>query len=252
MAAGRVAILGATSTIARALAARYAQEGRDLLLCGRDLPEVEAVARDLALRYGIETDACLLDPAAEDYPQLLWRLDGSAPLAGVVWAIGTMAAAAGQAGAAELRDTTWVNFGAAVAAIEALLPAIDPGGFVVVLSSVAGERGRARNYVYGAAKAALSVYAQGLNQRLAGTGPRVTAVQLGVVDITAVQLGVVDSQMTWGMAGGPHGADPERVALAIAAAVRRRRARVHVPAVWALVMLALRALPEGIFNRLNL
>lgn len=242
MAAGRVAILGATSTIARALAARYAQEGRDLLLCGRDLPEVEAVARDLALRYGIETDACLLDPAAEDYPQLLWRLDGSAPLAGVVWAIGTMAAAAGQAGAAELRDTTWVNFGAAVAAIEALLPAIDPGGFVVVLSSVAGERGRARNYVYGAAKAALSVYAQGLNQRLAGTGPRVTAVQLGVVD----------SQMTWGMAGGPHGADPERVALAIAAAVRRRRARVHVPAVWALVMLALRALPEGIFNRLNL
>ena len=242
MAAGRIAILGATSTVARALAARYAREGRDLLLCGRDLSEVESVAQDLALRYGVEVEACLLDPGAQDYPQVLWRLDGRPQLLGVVWAIGTMAAAAGAAAVDEIRDTTWVNFGAAAAAIEALLPAIDPSGFIVLLSSVAGERGRARNYVYGAAKAALSVYGQGLNHRLAGTGPRVTVVQLGVVD----------SQMTWGMQGGPRGADPDRVARAVVRAVQARRARVHVPAVWAPIMLVLRALPESVFNRLQI
>ncbi len=242
MASSRIAILGATSTVARALAACYAREGRDLLLCGRNLEETERVAQDLSLRYGVAAEALLLDPAARDYPQVLWRLEGQPPLQGVVWAIGTMAAAAGAASAEELRETTWVNFGAAAAAIEALLPAIDPGGFIVLLSSVAGERGRARNYVYGAAKAALSTYGQGLNHRLAGRGPRVTVVQLGVVD----------SQMTWGMAGGPSGADPEKVAQAIVRAVRRRRARVHVPHVWAWVMLVIRLLPEALFNRLKI
>ncbi len=241
MPAGRIAILGATSTIARAIAACYAQAGQDLLLCGRLLPEVEKVAQDLSLRYGISAEALLLDPDLPDYPQVLWRLEGGRPLQGVVWAIGTMAAAAGDADPDDIRETTWVNFGAAAAAVEGLLPAIDPRGFIVLLSSVAGERGRRKNYVYGAAKAALSTYGQGLNHRLAGRGPRVTVVQLGVVD----------SQMTWGMAGGPAGADPDKVARAIVQAVRSRKARVHVPALWGPIMLVLRLLPEPLFNRLQ-
>ena len=242
MARGRIAILGATSTVARALAEVYAQDGQDLLLCARNLPEAERVAQDLRIRYGVAAEPCLLDPDAPDYPQVLWRLEGGAPLQGVVWAIGTMAAAAGATDAQELREATWVNFGAAAAAIEALLPAVDPQGFIVLLSSVAGERGRRRNYVYGAAKAALTTYGQGLNHRLAGRGPRVTVVQLGVVD----------SQMTWGMSGGPAGADPGKVASAIVRAVRRRRARVHVPPVWAWIMLVVRLLPEPLFNRLKI
>lgn len=239
---GRIAVLGATSTVARALARYYAQQGKDLLLCGRSLPELERVAQDISLRFGVAAQASLLDPDAPDYPQVLWRLEGEAPLAGVIWAIGTMEAAAGDADAAELRQSSWVNFGAATAAIEGLLPAIDPKGFIVLLSSVAGERGRRRNYIYGAAKAALSTYGQGLNHRLAGRGPRVTVVQLGVVD----------SQMTWGMVGGPAGADPDKVAGAIGQAVRARRARVHVPAIWAPIMLVLRLLPESLFNRLQI
>ncbi len=241
MAPGRIAILGATSTVARALAACYAREGQDLLLCGRSLPEAEKVAQDLSLRYGIAAEACLFDPDLPDYPQVLWRLEGGPPLQGVVWAIGTMSAAAGEAGPDDIRQTTWVNFGAAVAAIEGLLPAVHAKGFIVLLSSVAGERGRRKNYVYGAAKAALTTYGQGLNHRLAGRGPRVTVVQLGVVD----------SQMTWGMAGGPSGAAPEKVAKAIIRAVRAGRGRVHVPAVWGPIMLLLRLLPEPVFNRLQ-
>ena len=238
---GKIAILGATSTIARALAACYAQEGRDLLLCGRNLAEVERIAQDIALRFGVEAQACPLDPDAPDYPQLLWRLEGSAPLQGVIWAIGTMTAAGGATDLGTLRESIWLNYGAAAVAIEGLLPAVDPKGFIVLLSSVAGERGRRRNYVYGAAKAALTVYGQGLNHRLAGRGPRVTVVQLGVVD----------SQMTWGMPRGPRGADPARVARAIVRAVQAGRARVHIPVMWRPVMLVLRLLPEFVFNRLD-
>ncbi len=241
MPSGRIAILGATSTIGRAIAAEYARTGQNLLLCGRSLGEVERVAQDLSLRYGVAAEACLLDPDLPDYPQVLWRLEGGRPLGGVVWAIGTMSAAAGGGGPDEIRASTWVNFGAAVAAIEGLLPAVDPKGFIVLLSSVAGERGRRKNYVYGAAKAALTTYGQGLNHRLAGRGPRVTVVQLGVVD----------SQMTWGMSGGPAGADPEQVARAIVQAVRAGKGRVHVPAVWGPIMFLLRLVPESVFNRLQ-
>jgi len=242
MAEGPIAILGATSTVARALAHLWAKEGKSLLLSGRDEAELDRIARDLRLRYGVPVEVRRMDPAAGDYPQLLWGLKGLPALAGIVWAVGTMAGAGGSAEPSALRETTWVNFGAAVAAIEGLLPAVDPKGFIVLLSSVAGERGRRKNYVYGAAKAALSTYGQGLNHRLAGRGPRVTVVQLGVVD----------SQMTWGMAGAPKGADPEKVAGSIARAVAAGRGRVHVPATWGLIMFVVRLLPEPIFNRLNI
>ena len=154
----------------------------------------------------------------------------------------SIVAAAAEADPTLLRASTWVNFGAAVAAVEGLLPHTAPSGFIVLLSSVAGERGRARNYIYGASKAALTTYGSGLNHRLAGKGPRVTVVQLGVVD----------SQMTWGMDAGTSGAAPAKVADSIARAVKKRRARVYVPTRWGLIMPILRLLPEVLFNRLRI
>lgn len=240
---GCVAVLGATSTVARALAARYAQEGFGLLLAGRQEDEVERVGQDLALRYDVPVRTLALDPEAPDYPgALVAATRAFAPLQGVIWAIGTMEGQAAESDPALLRRSTWVNFGAAVAAIEAFLPMIAPAGFIVLLSSVAGERGRRGNYIYGAAKAALSTYGAGLRHRLAGTGPCVTVVQLGVVD----------SQMTWGLSAAVRAADPEDVAKAITHAVRQGRARVHVPALWGLIMLAVRLMPEGLFNRLDI
>ena len=243
MGKGYVAILGATSTVGRALAAHYAREGFDILLAGRQEDEVHRVGQDLATRYRCSVRAVHLDSDSFDYPQALLALaSGVAPLRGVVWALGTMHAAAAEADAALLRTSTWVNFGAAVAAVEGLLPHVAPSGFIVLLSSVAGERGRARNYIYGASKAALTTYGAGLNHRFAGHGPRVTVVQLGVVD----------SQMTWGMDAGMPGADPEEVAAGIARAVAKGRSRAHVPKRWGLIMFVLRLLPEAIFNRLRI
>lgn len=243
MGKGYIAILGATSTVGRALAAHYAREGFDILLAGRQVDEIHRVGLDLETRYQCSTCTVPLDADSPTYPQaMLGTVAEMAPLLGLVWALGTMLGAAAESDPSRLRTSTWVNFGAAVAAVEGLLPHIAPSGFIVLLSSVAGDRGRARNYIYGASKAALSTYGAGLNHRFAGHGPRVTVVQLGVVD----------SQMTWGMDVGASGTDPDEVARGIAHAVANGRGRAYVPARWRVIMFVLRLLPEVIFNRLRI
>ncbi len=238
-----VLVLGATSTVARALSARLARDGVPLHLAGRDMPELDRIAQDLRIRYGSDVTVVECDVEAGDYPQAtVAAMSQHAPLKGVLWAFGTMTAAAGAEDAQSLRESGWVNFGAAPPLIEALLPLVDRQGFVAFLSSVAGDRGRKSNYVYGAAKAALGTYGLGLRHRLRGTGP----------SVTVVKLGVVDTRMTWGMdvLGGV--ADPETVATKVDRAILRRKAVAYVPRRWALVMAVIRILPEPLFNLLHI
>lgn len=239
---GPILVLGASSTIARSLAAEYARSGAPLVLAGRDLGELGRTAQDLRLRHRVEVRTAPCDLFAPDYPQPLFSALEPLPLLrGVIWAFGTMRAAAGSQKPEALRASAWVNFGAAPLVIEALLAKIDPQGFIAFLSSVAGDRGRQANYVYGAAKAALGTYALGLRHRLHNQGP----------SITVVRLGVVDTQMTWGYPT-VFGADPDGVARAILQGVARRRAVLYVPRKWALVMAIIRHLPEPVFNRLRI
>ncbi len=238
-----VLVLGATSTVARSLAARWAQEGLPLLLAGRDLPEIERVAADIRVRYGSQVEVVACDTAAAGYPEaVLASVARAGPLRGVLWAFGTMAGADGSGDAQTLRDSAWVNFGAAPPLIEGLLPLIDREGFIALLSSVAGDRGRQSNYVYGAAKAALGTYGLGLRHRLSGKGP----------SVTVVRLGVVDTRMTWGMNVPGGTADPDAVAQAVQRGIARRRAVVYAPRRWALVMAVIRNLPEPLFNLLRI
>ncbi len=241
--ANGVLVLGATSTIARALSARWARDGVPLHLVGRDTPELERIAQDLRIRYGSDVSVLGCDIAAGDFPQATVTAMGQhAPLRGIVWAFGTMVAADGAADAQSLRAGAWVNFGAAPPLIEALLPLVDRQGFIAFLSSVAGDRGRQSNYVYGAAKAALSVYGLGLRHRLRGAGP----------SVTVLKLGVVDTRMSWGM-GVPGGAaDPEAVAAEVQRAIGAGKAVAYVPRRWALVMAVIRHLPEPLFNLLRI
>ncbi len=115
-------------------------------------------------------------------------------------------------------------------------------GVLVGVSSVAGERGRAANYVYGSAKAGFSAFLSGLRARLTGTG----------VHVLTVKPGFVYTRMTAGMALPPMlTATPEQVARTVLRAVRRRRDVVYSPAIWRLIMLAVRAMPERLFKRLR-
>ena len=111
-----------------------------------------------------------------------------------------------------------------------------------MITSVAGDRGRASNYVYGAAKGAVTLFLGGLRNRLHDTG----------VHVLTIKPGFVDTPMTAAFPKGPLWATPERVARGIRSAIRRRRDVVHLPGFWLPIMLVIRSIPERIFKRLSL
>ena len=113
-------------------------------------------------------------------------------------------------------------------------------GFICGITSVAGDRGRQSNYIYGSSKAALGVYLQGLRDRLSGAG----------VTVTTIKPGFVDTPMTFGRPGLTGLASPQRVARVIRRAIEGGRAVVYVPWFWRWIMLFLRLVPERIFRRL--
>jgi decaprenylphospho-beta-D-erythro-pentofuranosid-2-ulose 2-reductase len=117
-------------------------------------------------------------------------------------------------------------------------------GYLCGVSSVAGDRGRQSNYLYGSTKAGFSTYLDGLRNRLYRSG----------VAVITVKPGFVDTSMTWGLLNpkSPLVAAPERVARDIARAIRKRKNTVYTPWFWALVMLVIRLVPEPIFKRMSL
>ena len=115
-------------------------------------------------------------------------------------------------------------------------------GTIAVISSVAGDRGRQSNYVYGSAKGAVTIFLQGLRNRLHQSG----------VNVLTIKPGFVDTPMTAQMAKGSLWAQPDQVARGIVKAVERRRHTVYVPGFWLFVMLVIRSVPEILFKRLSL
>jgi short-subunit dehydrogenase len=240
-----VLVLGATSTIARAIAAELAARGFDLALAGRDEAELAAVAADLRARHRVKTTIRLLDALdVAGHPEAL-RPALTADLRGVVLAIGYLGdqrrAETDVAEARRIIDTNLTGCVTALNLVAAHL-AVSGGGFVCALSSVAGDRGRQSNYIYGAAKAGLTTYLAGLRNRYAREGVRVLTVKAGVVD----------TRMSAGMPGSGLAASPARVARSVVRAVLAGRDTVYVPWFWRPIMLVIRAIPERIFKRLRL
>ena len=166
-------------------------------------------------------------------------------LRGVVLAIGYLGdqrrAETDPAEARRILDTNLTGCVSLLTVVAAHL-ATSGGGFVCALSSVAGDRGRQSNYVYGAAKAGLTTYLGGLRNRYARDGVRVLTVKAGVVD----------TRMSAGMPGAGLAASPERVARSVVRAITGGREVVYVPWFWRGIMLVIRAIPERVFKRLRL
>jgi short-subunit dehydrogenase len=145
----------------------------------------------------------------------------------------------------ELAERTFaVNYTGAVSVLHRLAPLLEAqgDGHVVVLSSVAGDRGRLKNYVYGSAKAGLNTYLQGLRARLFRKG----------VSVTTVKPGFMDTGMTWGLEGMFLVASPDEAARACLKAAKKRRHVVYVPFFWWGIMTIIRHIPEFIFKKMNI
>jgi decaprenylphospho-beta-D-erythro-pentofuranosid-2-ulose 2-reductase len=240
-------VLGASSPIARAVARHVAERGRRVILAGRDLDDLRATAADLAIRGAPRVDVLPFD--ASDlgshaaFAARCAELAGTAPLAVLVAFAFMPEQPDVDADPALVRRTVDATFTGAASVLHWLAPRLESqaGGRVVVLGSVAGDRGRPRNYVYGSAKAGLHAYLQGLRARL----------HRHRVPVTTVKLGFVDTAMTFGRPGTFLVASPESAAAAIVRHAERGADVRYVPSFWRPLMLGVRLIPERIFKRLD-
>ncbi|KPK82180.1 MAG: short-chain dehydrogenase [Gemmatimonas sp. SM23_52] len=246
--AGYVLVIGATSQIARAVSLEFAAAGYDLLLAGRSSDELERVAADIRIRSGstVQTarfEALDTDSHAEFVAQALDHCGNAIVGAIVVFGLlGDSQRARGDFSHAE--EIIRVNYLGAASMLTQLANHFEKEGrgFIVGISSVAGDRGRASNYIYGSAKGALSLFLQGLRNRLYSRG----------VHVLTVKPGFIDTRMTFGSVPTRLAADPQVVAKAIVRALKKRKDVIYVPWFWRYIMWAIRLLPEFVFKRTDL
>lgn len=242
-----VLVVGARSDIARAIARNYAGSGCELILAARSPDALAGDVADLKLRYGTAARAVAFDVL--DTAQHGAFLDslGELPdtMVCVVGLMGDQTQSEHDVAAADLVMRT--NYaGPALLFAEVANRMVARGfGQLVGVSSVAGERGRARNYVYGSAKAGFTAYLSGLRQRLAQAGSkvRVMTVLPGFVRTSALADMETPGLLT---------AEPEEVAAAIRKAEAKGRERIYVRPIWRLVMAVIRSLPEPVFKKVKL
>ena len=240
-----ILILGARSDIALACAHRYAGDGYGVLLAARNAATLEPAAQDLRLRHGV--GVTLHDFDALQIEGFTAFLDALPALPDValcaVGAMGDQTDSQRDPGAAS--RVLRANFEGPALILGMLAERFEArgSGRVIGITSVAGDRGRASNYVYGSAKAGLSAFLSGLRNRMAR----------GPVRVITVKPGFVATRMTEGLPLNPRlTATPEAVAEAIWSADSRKRDVVYVKPVWRLVMAIIRALPEAIFKKTRL
>ncbi len=239
-------ILGGSSSVARAFAFEVARLGADVLLAGRDTEDLARTAADLNIRTGRKATALEFDASAYDtHANFIETCRGMAERLNIFLAFGIMPSQEQtdrDFGLAKTMIET--NYLGAVSILDRLAPAMEAqgGGHVVVLGSVAGDRGRLRNYLYGSTKAALHTYVEGLRARLYRSG----------VQVLTIKPGVLDTAMTWGLPRLPFPATPEAFARATLAHIKRGREIAYVPGIWRVIMLVIRSIPERLFKRTDI
>jgi decaprenylphospho-beta-D-erythro-pentofuranosid-2-ulose 2-reductase len=240
-------IIGATSAIAEATARAMAERGSAFFLVGRSIPRLTVIAQDLKVRGASQVDVQALDAndltahgaVLERAEQRLAHLDTA------IVAYGHLSDQQACEQSAMLTVQELMTNAVSVAALLTRMAerfAVRRHGTIVVISSVAGERGRQSNYVYGSAKALVSTFLSGLRQRLHAANVRVITVKPGLVD----------TPMTESSRKGWLWAKPDVIAYGIVAAIDRSRSTVYLPGFWRPVMWAIRALPEPILRRLHI
>lgn len=238
-------ILGATSDIAKAIAHKYAAEGYNLVLAARNSGRLAEIATDLKIRYKIDATTAefdALDFASHDdfYAALNPKPDAVVLVFGY---LGDQDKA--QADFAEAQQIIHTNYTGAVSILNIVANDFElrQAGTIVGVSSVAGDRGRGSNYIYGSAKAGLTAYLSGLRNRLAKSN----------VHVLTVKPGFVRTKMTEGLPlPGPVTAKPEQVAKDIYNADQKRQNQIYSLWMWRYLMLIIRNIPEPIFKKMKL
>lgn len=243
-----VVVLGGTKGIGRALARRLAARGDRVHLLGRDIEELARCAADLEARMPKPTpvmySACDLE-RPDTFSPALEQADTA--LGGFDTVVVTAALFATQTQLEADREFTrrllTVNFANTVLFCEHARAALQArgGGTLCVVSSVAGDRGRKPVVLYGASKAGLSAYLEGLDHKFRATG----------LKTICVKPGFVRTAMTEGLPEPPFAADPDQVAASVVRAIDRGTPVVYAPPIWRLVMMVIRSLPRAVMRKVG-
>jgi short-subunit dehydrogenase len=243
----RILILGATSAIAMAVARELLAADTQFFLVARDRAKLDALRGDLHTRgaASVNTQVMDLDDTAAHQQMLtsaVQAMDGIdlALIAHGVLGDQSEAQTSFDAAASILHT----NFLSSVSLITWLANYFEQQhqGTLAVISSVAGDRGRKSNYVYGASKGALNIFLDGVRNRIDRAG----------VHVLTIRPGFVATPMTAHLPQGPLFATPARVARGIVKAIARRKEIVYVPSFWRPIMFVIRSVPEFVFKKLNL
>lgn len=237
-----ILILGASSSIGRATAMAFAEKGDTVYLAGREIAELERLSTDINIRYDLKDNTKALYGVLdieniESHHDFFNRVLITTPqLDGIVFAMGYMGES--------VSKTLNINFNAAVNILEICAAYFEQqkSGFIIGISSCAGDRGRKSNYLYGAAKGGFSIYLQGLRNKLFNSNIRVITIKPGFVD----------TQMTFGLPGLFLVAQPQVIGKYIADTVNKKTDVFYLPWFWRYIMLVIKSIPEFIFKRMSL
>ncbi|MGE5258710.1 MAG: SDR family oxidoreductase [Hyphomicrobiales bacterium] len=243
----RIFIFGATSAIAEATARRFAAGGHSFFLAARDRDKLKALTDDLRMRGAAKVSSAVADALdIGRHPALVQA--AIQDLGGLDMALVAHGILPDQKSCEEsfepARRAFEINALGAMSVLTHIANHFETQGFgtIVALESVAGDRGRQSNYVYGATKGALSVFMQGLRNRLHRCG----------VHVLTVKPGWVDTPMTAAFRKGLLWTSPKAVASGIHSAIEKKKDIVYLPWFWSPIMRVVRMLPESIFKRLRL
>ena len=238
-------VLGATSSMARAFARAVSLKGDSVLLAGRDMDDIQKTAADCIARGAPMAEAIAFDARKPDgFAAILKRAEAEDGKINAAVFVGSMPSQDDiDADPALIDGTVTDNYTGPARFLQMLAPIIEERGCgtVVGVGSVAGDRGRIGNYVYGSTKAGFHTYLAGLRNRLTRSGGHVVTVKPGFVD----------TGMTWGIDGMFLVATPDKVADDILRAVEKRKNTIYTPFFWRYIMLIITHIPEFIFKKLS-
>lgn len=243
----KILMIGATSAIAHETAKCFAKDGAELFLVGRSSEKLEAVQNDLKVRGAKRAESYVLDISQLDRHQEMIQaaietLDG---LDMALIAHGTLGdQRLSQESVTKTLEEFTTNCTSVISLLTLLANYFEPRkrGCIAVISSVAGDRGRPSNYVYGAAKGAVTVFLQGLRSRLAKSG----------VAVVTIKPGFVDTPMTASIRKGLLFASPRKVGEGIYHAMLKGKEVVYLPWFWRPILLIVKSIPEPVFKKLSI